>query len=412
MSTNFHQLKTKKLLSIASKLHLTTEVEITLQTIADAAAEVTNSQGSSILLFEEETQQLYFAAARANKREHLMKIRVPIENSIAGRVYSQSARLSIANAQNDPQIFRAVEQSVELTTRNLLAIPIIFRSQTLGTLEVINKLDNLDYTQEDLDALETLAGFAATAIHIHESAQETLNLTQERQELDQQKTDFIAIASHELRTPLGLVLGHATFLREIAQEEFQQKQLEIIVRNAERLKEIIDRLNQVDNFQSGSARLHWQYYDLGKLLEGILQSFQEQAHEQRIKLEITLPQESIQIRCDPAKLSVAIGNVIRNALTFSKEGQPVYVGLHKLSGYAHISIADSGIGIPAKDLHQIFERFYQVEPHLTRKHGGMGLGLSVAKAVVESHGGQIWVESSLGEGSTFTILLPSEDLAI
>ena len=88
----------------------------------------------------------------------------------------------------------------------------------------------------------------------------------------------------------------------------------------------------------------------------------------------------------------------------------MYVGLHKLPGYAHVSVADSGIGIPAKDLHHVFERFYQVESHLTRKHGGMGLGLSVAKAVVESHGGQIWVESILGEGSTFTILLPCENI--
>ena len=410
MLTNSHPLKTKKLLSIANKLHITAEFDRTLQEIADSAAELTGSQGSSILLFEEETQQLYFAAARAQKRESLMEIRVPIENSIAGKVYSQSARFSITNAQNDPQIYRAVEQSVETTTRNLLAIPIIFRNQTLGTLEVINKLDHLDYTQEDLDTLETLAGFAATAIYIHESTQEIVNLAQERQELDRQKTEFIAIASHELRTPLGLVLGHATFLREIASEDIQQKQLDIIVRNAERLKEIIDRLNQVDNFQSGSARLHWQYFDLGKLLESISESFEESVQDRQIKLVITLPQECIQIQCDPAKLSVAIGNVIRNALTFSDEGQSVYVGLHKLPGYAHISVADSGIGIPAKDLHHVFERFYQVESHLTRKHGGMGLGLSVAKAVVESHGGQIWVESILGEGSTFTILLPCENI--
>jgi two-component system phosphate regulon sensor histidine kinase PhoR len=173
---------------------------------------------------------------------------------------------------------------------------------------------------------------------------------------------------------------------------------------------MIDGLNQVENFETGTARIRWQKTNLNALLEDVVDSYQEEAQEMGTTLGITNPDYPISIQCDTAKLKVAIGNIVKNGFVFSDPEQNVQVGLCKLSGYAHISIADSGIGIEAEKLHRIFDRFYQVESHLTRTHGGMGLGLSVSKAIIESHGGHLWVESTLGEGSTFTILLPTEEL--
>ncbi len=336
-----------------------------------------------------------------------MQIRVPIEKSVAGWVYDQGTPLSIPNAKIDPLIFRIVEQSIELSTRNLLAIPIIFGDETLGTLEVINKLGEQDYTTEDQSTLEVLASYAGIAFQLNKYSANAVEISEEREALEKQKSDFIAITSHELRTPLGLVLGHATFLRELVYETFHQDQLDIVIENAERLKDIIDRLNQAGNFETGNARIRWQKTDLNALLESVVNSFQGEAQERDMSLGITLPEKPIFIHCDAAKLGVAIGNIIKNGLIFSDEGQNVQVGLHKLPGHAHITVVDSGIGILIEDFQRIFERFYQVEPHLTRTRGGMGLGLSVTKAIVESHGGHIWVESTLGEGSAFTILLPA-----
>ena len=405
------QTRVESLLDISSRLNRVDDLSETIQAIADVAADLTNSEGSSILLFEKETQQLYFAAARADNREHLMQIRVPIEKSVAGWVYDQGTPLNISNAEIDPLIFRTVEQSIELSTRNLLALPILFGDETLGTLEVINKFGEQDYTSEDQSTLEILASYTGTVLQLHKLSASAEDVTQEREELEKQKSDFIAITSHELRTPLGLVLGHATFLRELAQEEFHLNQLDIVITNAERLKEIINRLSQANNFESGTARIRWQRTDLNLLLKSVMDSFQVEAHEREISLEFTIPEKPIYIHCDAAKLGVAIGNVVKNGLVFSDEGQNVQAGLHKLPGHARITVVDSGIGIPLNDLQRIFERFYQVEPHLTRTRTGMGLGLSVTKAIVESHGGHIWVESILGEGSAFTILLPTKDPA-
>ncbi len=409
MSKEIDRSRLESLLDISSRLNHTDDLNETLQTIADAAADLASSEGSSVLLFEEETQQLYFAAARAANREHLMQIRVPIEKSVAGWVYSQGKPLNISNAKINPLIFRTVEQSLELSTRNLLAVPVIFGDETLGTLEVINKMGEQDYTPADQSTLEILASYTGTALQLHKLSANAEDVTQERAALEKQKSDFIAITSHELRTPLGLVLGHATFLRELTQEEFHQNQLDIVINNAERLKDIINRLSQADNFESGTARIRWQRTDLNLLLKSVVDSFQVEAQEREISLGFTIPEKPIYIHCDAPKLGVAIGNVVKNGLIFSDEGQNVQAGLHKLPGHAHITVVDAGIGIPLDDLQHIFERFYQVEPHLTRTRGGMGLGLSVAKAIIESHGGHIWVESVLGEGSAFTILLPAKE---
>lgn len=113
------------------------------------------------------------------------------------------------------------------------------------------------------------------------------------------------------------------------------------------------------------------------------------------------------IEGDEEKLGIAINNLLANAVSFTDSNGYVQVAAEQLPGYVQICVIDNGIGIPAKDLPKVFERFFQVQSHLTRRHGGMGLGLSVAKAMVEMHSGQIWAESEEGKGSKFYILLPT-----
>jgi two-component system, OmpR family, sensor histidine kinase VicK len=114
------------------------------------------------------------------------------------------------------------------------------------------------------------------------------------------------------------------------------------------------------------------------------------------------------IEADGVKINIALSNLVRNALQFTDTGGTVRIAVGEDSGYMKVSVSDNGLGIPARDLAKVFDRFFQVEEHLTRKHGGMGLGLAVAKSMIELHNGRIWVESEEGKGSTFTFLLPVE----
>jgi signal transduction histidine kinase len=221
------------------------------------------------------------------------------------------------------------------------------------------------------------------------------------------KSGFIAIASHELRTPLGLILGHATFLREVVEPDYRE-QMDIIVRNGLRLKEIVDDLAKMDNVQRGGAIVHNRPVSIKRVIEEVMDSFYQEAKQKGITIRSDAPQESLLVEGDSSKISIALSNLVKNAIAFNNSGGHIIIVAESIPGYVKTSVIDDGIGIPSKDLPHIFERFYQVESHLTRKHGGMGLGLSVSKVMIEMHGGRIWAESVEGKGSNFTFLLPTK----
>jgi signal transduction histidine kinase len=303
-------------------------------------------------------------------------------------------------------MFHDMERVLRYTTQAICAVPVIFRGKTIGVLETVNKRDKSIYNEDDLIILETLASQAAIAALSTSLIEETENAYTEAKELDQMKNNFIAIASHELRTPLGLVLGHATFLHELISDEQQRSQVEIIIKNATKLKTIIEELANVNGYQTGSARFRVKTVAINALIQKICEQFHEQACQNNISLQTNLLMQEIQIEGDEEKLVIAFSNLIKNALTFTNPKGHIVVSIEQLPGFVQISVEDDGIGIPENELHKIFNRFYQVQSHLTRKHGGMGLGLSSTKAMIEMHKGKIWVESVEGTGSKFTVLLP------
>jgi len=226
--------------------------------------------------------------------------------------------------------------------------------------------------------------------------------------LDRLKSEFIAITSHELRTPLGLILGHATFLRELVGKDYHE-QVDVIIRSATRLKEIIESLSSVDNHQTGSASLRSRKVSVIRIIEDVSSSFRDMTVQQGITLKVELDRnQDLLVDADGSKIAIVLSNLVKNALTFTDHGGRVIIRGGLESGFVKVVVEDNGMGIPAKELPHIFERFYQVESHLTRRHGGMGLGLSVAKSMIEMHGGRIWAESTEGVGSKFTFLLPLE----
>jgi signal transduction histidine kinase len=173
-----------------------------------------------------------------------------------------------------------------------------------------------------------------------------------------------------------------------------------------RLKEIIDSISNMDNAQSGTASLRSSSISIKRVVEDVMESFSQEANRKHISMRIDTGPGDLPVEGDRTKISIALSNVVKNAIDFTNPGGHVLITAWQIPGYIKISVIDDGIGIPEKDLAHIFERFYQVESHLTRKHGGMGLGLSVSKVMTEIHGGRIWAESVEGKGSNFTLILP------
>jgi len=396
----------ERLLEVVRGLTTAPNLEAFLQTIITEAMELTGSELASILEYDETAEELRFLAMHLFQRELLRPMGVPLEGSAAGWVYRHCQHLIIQDVKLDRRHFKVVDHVTKHETHSLVAVPLMAQGQVVGVLEALNKKDAAHYTEEDLSILETLAALAAQAIQNANLRRKVRATGIELAELERLKTDFIAITSHELRTPLGLIMGHATFLRELAGEQYGE-QLDTIIRNATKLKGIVESLSDVDNVQTGAARVRRQRVSLAKLVQDVILTFQDEADSRRITVRCESGESPFYMDADEDKLGIALSNLVKNALQFTESGGHVTIRIQEESGYFKVMVSDDGIGIPAGDLPRIFERFFQVETHLTRRIGGMGLGLSVARAMVELHGGRIWTESEEGKGSTFTFILPA-----
>jgi signal transduction histidine kinase len=397
----------ERLIEVGRTLSTTLELEALFNNLISTGAELTGCEAVSILELEDGGEQLSFLTLPWFHREALKPVRIPVQNSAAGWAVLNDQAVIIQDASQDPRHFKGADQTAKFTTRSLIAVPIKYCGEVLGVLEAVNKAGEAQFTEEDLAVLEILASQAAVAIQNTRLGDKLQKALLEMQELDRMKGDFIAIASHELRTPLGLILGHASFLRDGVPPEHQQ-QLDVIVRNAMRLKEIIDSIANMDNVERGVASVRRQVISIKSIAEEVRESFQEEANQKGVLLSVDTGGDELMVEGDGTKINIALGNLVKNAIAFTNSGNHVSITAGKIPGYVQVSVIDDGIGIPLKDLPHVFERFYQVESHLTRKHGGMGLGLSVSKVMVELHGGRIWVESVEGKGSNFTFLLPDE----
>ena len=402
--SNERMLRFERLLEVTRVLGTTLELEPLLQTVISAAIELTDSEAASILEFDESSEALRFLSAPWYHQDVLRTIKVPVDGSAAGWVYRNVKPLHIPDTKADPRHFSAVDFAAAFETRSLLAVPLLVRGKPLGVLEAVNKA-SAHYTEEDITILETLAVSAALAIQNMNLQRRIEASFSELSELDRLKSGFIAITSHELRTPLGLILGHATFLRELLGEQYRE-QLDVIIKNASKLKEIIESLSSVDNYETGMARVRQRAVSIARIIEEVVGSFADMASKRNITLKAELDRDELFVEADGSKISIALSNLVKNSIMFTDDGGHIFVSGQAVPGYVKVSVTDDGIGIPSKDLPRVFERFFQSELHLTRRHGGMGLGLSVAKVMIEMHGGRIWAESVEGKGSSFSFLLP------
>ncbi|PWB68957.1 MAG: hypothetical protein C3F07_21075 [Anaerolineales bacterium] len=407
MATNERIDHLERLLEVARGLTTAPDLESFLQTIIAEASELTDSELASILEYDPESKELHFLSTIWFDRDVLRPVGVPLEGSVAGEIFRKQHPLIIQDVKADQRHFKTVDRVTRHDTHSIAGVPLIVHGETIGVLEALNKRDDAHYTEEDLTILATLGALAAQAIKNVHMERKVKVARNELAELERLKTDFIAITSHELRTPLGLILGHATFLREIVDDEYAD-QLDSIIKNATKLKEIVENLSSVDNIQSGAARVLNNQVSLSKIAEDVVLTFQDEAKSKNITLTYETGNSSYFIEADGLKINIAMSNLVKNALQFTNPGGSVKIVVGEDSGYYKVVVIDNGIGIPVRDLPRIFDRFFQVESHLTRRYGGMGLGLAVAKSMIELHGGRIWAESEEGQGSKFTFLLPMQ----
>jgi two-component system phosphate regulon sensor histidine kinase PhoR len=228
--------------------------------------------------------------------------------------------------------------------------------------------------------------------------------------LEQMRKDFVANVSHELRTPITSIKGFAeTMLEDELDEQLEKHFLSIIHKESHRLQQLIQDLLDLSKLEKADFHLNYQTIHVDGLIKESVEMAKVQAKEKNIALTIS-GEEGLTLSADYDRLKQVILNLIYNAINYTPNGGEVSVFACDSSGYIKIQISDNGIGIEPEVLPRIFERFYRVDKARSRNTGGTGLGLSITKHIVEAHHGQIFVDSVVNEGSTFTIMLPKEQV--
>jgi len=394
-----------RLVEISVTLNSTLDPNQLLRFIIKTAAELLDCEATSILLFDEKRGELIFAASSGSDPEKLAQIPVPLEGSIAGTIFTENRPLVINEVEKDPRHYGQVGEQIQFRPRSLLCVPMRIQERVTGVLEALNK-NSGDFNDADKKILSVIASQAAGAIHNARLVQELQRAYDELSRADKLKNDFMAIASHELRTPLGVILGYASFLQEEAQGEMSEH-ASAVLNSAIKMRTLIEDMTNMTLLQMGDVELDLTLLPLQQAVQSACNEIASTAEAKNQHLEMRLPVRDIYIKADKAKIERVLVNLLNNAVRFTPDNGSITVSARHTQQDAIVEIKDTGMGIPSGELEKIFRDFYQVEDYMTRRFGGLGLGLAIARGITELHGGKIVAESEgKDKGALFRVILP------
>lgn len=394
-----------RLVELSLILNSTLDLNELLQQITETATELLDCEASSILLYDEKNPRLYFAAATGSDPAELAKIPVPIEGSLAGTIFRTNQPMILNNVEQDPRHYTLVSDKVKFKTRTLLGVPMPVKDRTMGVLEAINKRDGT-FTERDVAILSVTAAHAAIAINNARLLHATRQALKQVQQANEVKNNFLALASHELRTPLGIIMGYSQFLKEDTKDAASELAGQVLTA-ARQMRSILDEMSNLTMLKADTMSLKPQRVPMQDVLTFACEGIKEIASTRDQGLVFAFPEAPFYIDVDIDKTSLAFINILNNAIRFSPQGSTITVGTLAQDDKVLAWVQDQGIGIPADKLEKIFEEFYQIEPPNTRHYGGLGIGLPIARGIIEAQDGKIWAESEgPGMGATFKVTLP------
>lgn len=288
-----------------------------------------------------------------------------------------------------------------LSATSVMIVPLVARGKTLGALTFISARTDLLYREKELELARELAARAALAI-------DNARLYHETQAASRAKSDFLAVMSHELRTPLTAIIGYAELLELGIPEpvtDSQREQIERIEVSARHLQELIEEILTVASLEAGEAKIRRETVSLAELLHRAEVIIRPMAMAKELDLQVAEVDEPVSVETDPEKLLQVLLNLLSNAVKFTEQGS-IRLAARVDGTHAEFEVGDTGIGMERRDHDRIFEPFWQVDQPTTRRAGGTGLGLTIARRLVELLAGEIRVQSEPGRGSSFYVRVP------
>jgi two-component system, OmpR family, phosphate regulon sensor histidine kinase PhoR len=296
-------------------------------------------------------------------------------------------------------------------------------SQGRTLVEALRQADLVALVRQALSGVEELTGevevgtvrrrnFSVTAAPVRAAgangAVMVLHDITELRRLERVRRDFVANVSHEFKTPLTAIQGFAETLLSGALDDKANRNrfVEIIREHARRLARLTDDLLKLSRIEAGRLELEIRPIRVDALVNGCVETARLNAKSRGLEIHVDLQENAPAVRGDGAQLGEVLQNLLDNAVQYTPSGGQIKVQARANGHDVIFTVSDTGIGIPESDLERIFERFYRVDAARSREAGGTGLGLAIARHIVEAHGGRIWVESAVGQGSRFHFIIP------
>jgi signal transduction histidine kinase len=298
-------------------------------------------------------------------------------------------------------------------TRSLIVVPLVTKNNLIGTLS-LNDDSPGAFGPSDGRMLTIAAAQVSVAIEnarllrsLHDRALQLEQTLKELRELHRLKTEFLQNVSHELRTPLTFIKSYVQLILEEAMGKIEpelRKALAIVDQRTDAVIRLVNDVISLEQMEMG--KFEFQPVSLAEVATRSVEGAAMAARKSNVSIELQVIDDLPLLHADPGRLGQVFDNLLGNAIKFSPSAKSIKVRVSRDGAFARADVEDQGIGIPANKLDQIFDRFYQVDGSTTRRYGGTGLGLAIVKSIVESHGGQVIVESEVGVGSTFSFILP------
>jgi PAS domain S-box-containing protein len=403
------------------------DVQSLLQAVTDAATDLSGARFGAFFYntTDENGDAFMLYTLSGAPREAFEQFGHPRATMLFGHTFNGHGPLRIADVTKDHRYGRMAPHfgmpRGHLPVCSYLAVPVISRSgEVIGGL-FFGHPDPGVFTERSERLIVGVAAQAAVAIdnaRLYDAAQraaadrETLLESErfartEAERMSAMKDEFLATLSHELRTPLSAILGWAQVLRYSATDPDLTKGLETIERNARIQKQLIEDLLDMSRITSGKLRLDIQPVQPVSFVEAAIETIRPAADAKGIRLETMLDPMAGPVSGDPQRLQQVIWNLLSNAIKFTPKDGTVQVVLERVNSHIEISVSDTGAGIDPEFLVHAFDRFRQADGSSTRQHGGLGLGLSIVRHLVELHGGTARIASlGAGRGTTVTVELP------
>jgi len=399
------------LAEVSEAVNSTLDFDQVLSTIIARAVQLSAADSGVLYELRESTGELVPRASHGlseDVTDVFASQPLTLAESIVGRTAETGVAVQIPDLLEDVAYSgRARELAIRAGSRAMLAVPLLREGKVIGGLAVTRKRPG-DFPPEIVELLQTFAGQSTLAIQNARLFREIEQKSRELEVASRHKSQFLANMSHELRTPLNAILGYTELIVDRIYGEVPERISEVLERVQKSGRHLLGLINDVldlSKIEAGQLVLGVSDYSFADVVQSVVSSVESLAAEKHLRMIVDVAPDLPVGSADERRIAQVLLNLVGNAIKFTEKGE-VAVRVTNSEGEFVASVSDTGPGIAEFDRQKIFEEFQQVDSSSTRTKGGTGLGLAIARRIVEMHGGRLWVESTVGKGSTFFFSIP------